>query len=126
VAIGEPGGEQRKIYGIVLEAQLAALEKLAPGVACKEIDAAARDVIKNAGYGEHFRHGTGHGVGLEIHEAPTLSRKSKDVLEPGMVVTVEPGIYLPGHCGVRIEDMILITETGYENLTKAGKDLIVL
>ena len=126
IAIGEPGEEQKKIYGIVLEAQLAALDMLGPGVACSEIDKCARDVIANAGYGEHFRHGTGHGVGLEIHEAPNLSRKSKDVLAPGMVVTVEPGIYLPGNCGVRIEDMALITETGYENLTRAGKTLVVI
>ena len=126
VAIGEPGEEQRKVYGIVLEAQLAALAKLAPGVPCGEIDEAARSIIKDAGYGDHFRHGTGHGVGLEIHEAPGLSRKSKDVLAPGMVVTVEPGIYLPGSCGVRIEDMALITENGYENLTRAEKTLIVL
>ena len=126
IAIGEPGEEQRKIYKIVLEAQLAALNALAPGVACKEIDARARRLIEAAGYGEHFRHGTGHGVGLEIHEAPSLSRKSKDVLAPGMVVTVEPGIYLPGKCGVRIEDMALITENGYENLTKADKALIVV
>ncbi|MDR2687176.1 MAG: aminopeptidase P family protein [Oscillospiraceae bacterium] len=126
VAIGEPGEEQRRIYEIVLEAQRAALEKLAPGVFCKEIDAAARGVVGAAGYGEHFRHGTGHGVGLEIHEAPSLSRKSRDVLAPGMVVTVEPGIYLPGKCGVRIEDMALITETGHENLTRAEKELIVV
>jgi len=126
VAIGEPGEEQKKIYEIVLEAQQAALARLAPGVPCKDIDAAARDVIEAAGYGDHFRHGTGHGVGLEIHEAPVLSGKSKDILAPGMVVTVEPGIYLPGKCGVRIEDMALITENGYENLTGTGKELLVL
>jgi len=126
VAIGELSEAWHKIYEIVLEAQLAALEKIGPGVPCKDIDEAARSVIEAAGYGEHFRHGTGHGVGLEIHEAPGLSRKSKDILEPGMVVTVEPGIYLPGNCGVRIEDMILITETGYENLTGAGKNLIFI
>ena len=126
IAIGKPDVESRKIYTIVLEAQLAALDKLAPGIPCKDIDAAARNVIEAAGYGEHFRHGTGHGVGLEIHEAPSVSSKSKDVLAPGMVVTVEPGIYLPGKCGVRIEDMALITETGYENLTRADKRLIVL
>ena len=126
VAIGKPGEEQQKIYSIVLGAQQAALDRLAPGVPCKDIDAAARDWIKAAGYGEHFRHGTGHGVGLEIHEAPTLSRKSKDILAPGMIVTVEPGIYLPGSCGVRIEDIALITETGYENLTNTDKKLIVI
>jgi len=126
VAVGEPGEDQKKVYEIVLEAQLAALAALAPGIACSKIDKRARDVIEAAGYGDDFRHGTGHGVGLEIHEAPTLSRKSKDVLAPGMIVTVEPGVYLPGKCGVRIEDMALITETGYENLTRAGKELFVL
>lgn len=113
--------EQRKIYGTVLAAQRAALDRIRPGVACKEVDAAARRVIEEAGYGEYFRHGAGHGVGLEIHEAPTLSSKSEDILAPGDIVTVEPGIYLPGKCGVRIEDMALVTEDGYENLTQAAK-----
>jgi Xaa-Pro aminopeptidase len=126
VALGEPGAKQREIYAVVLAAQRAALDMLGPGVPCKAIDDAARNVIKAAGYGEQFRHGTGHGVGLEIHEAPTLSAKSKDTLAPGMVVTVEPGIYLPGRFGVRIEDMALITETGVENLTNAGKELVGL
>ena len=132
VAVGAVEGEQRQIYDIVLQAQLAALAALGPGVPCRDVDAAARDIIKAAGCGEHFRHGTGHGVGLEIHEAPTLSSKSKDILAPGMVVTVEPGIYLPGgraeriRCGVRIEDMALITEDGYENLTNMDKKLLVL
>ena len=126
VAVGEPDSEQRHIYEVVLEAQLAALAALAPGALCSEIDKRARDVIEAAGYGDHFRHGTGHGVGLEIHEAPNLSRRSKDVLAPGMVITVEPGIYLPGRSGVRIEDMALITETGYENLTHVDKNLIVI
>lgn len=126
VAIGTPGAEQSKIYDTVLRAQQAALEILKPGVPCKDVDAAARGVIENAGYGEHFRHSTGHGVGLEIHEAPSLFGRSKAVLEPGMVVTIEPGIYVPGFCGVRIEDMALITESGYENLTTAPKELIML
>jgi len=124
IALGKPSEQQREIYELVLAAQLAALAAIKPGAACKAVDAAARDVIKAAGHGEHFRHGTGHGVGLEIHEEPRLAPTSKDVLKPGMVVTVEPGVYLPGACGVRIEDMVVITETGYENLTKTTKERI--
>ena len=126
VAIGPVDEERRRVYDTVLRAQRAALSALAPGVPCKDADAAARDIVKAAGYGGEFRHGTGHGVGLEIHEAPTLSAKSKDTLAPGMVVTVEPGIYLPERFGVRIEDMALITETGVENLTNTGKELVEL
>ncbi|MDR3313610.1 MAG: aminopeptidase P family protein [Oscillospiraceae bacterium] len=126
IALGEPGEEQRRVYETVLAAQLAALACVRPGLPCKEADAAARAVITEAGYGEHFRHGTGHGVGLEIHEAPNLSLKSGGALAPGDVVTVEPGVYLPGRCGVRIEDMVLIAEDGYENLTKAAKELLVV
>ena len=126
VALGEPDTQQREIYATVLAAQEAALAVLRPGLSCKEVDAAARDVIERAGYGEHFRHGTGHGVGLEIHEEPRLSKLSCDVLKPGMVITVEPGIYLPGVCGVRIEDMAVVTEEGYQNLTKTGKELVIL
>jgi len=123
VALGDCGGEAREIYQTVLRAQLAALDTVGPGVPCAQVDAAAREVIQAAGYDAQFRHGTGHGVGLEIHEGPRLAPKSKDILEPGMVVTVEPGIYLPGKCGVRIEDMVLVTEDGYENLTHASKEL---
>lgn len=126
VALGEPGARQREIYGVVLAAQKAALASLRPGLPCKAADAAARDVIKAAGFGDQFRHGTGHGVGLEVHESPSLSSKSGGVLRPGMVVTVEPGIYLPGECGVRIEDMAVITETGCENLAHTNKELLVL
>ncbi len=121
VALGEPGQEERTIYEVVLRAQEAALACIRPGLACEEADAAARRVIEAAGYGAYFRHGVGHGVGLEIHEAPSLAPKSKEILAPGDIVTVEPGIYLPGRCGVRIEDMVLITEDGYENLTLAEK-----
>ena len=124
VALGEPDANAREIYETVLAAQEAALAAIKPGVPCKEVDAAAREVIERTGYGEHFRHGTGHGVGLEIHEEPRLSKQSEDVLRPGMVVTVEPGIYLPGQCGVRIEDMAVITETGCENLTKTTKEFL--
>ncbi len=126
VAVGEVSSEQRKIYEIVLEAQKASLEILKKGVSCKDADAAARDIIKNAGYGEYFGHGTGHGVGIEIHELPNLSPRSNAVLEVGNVVTVEPGIYIPNKFGVRIEDMALITENGYENLTSTSKELIIL
>jgi len=111
-----------KLYRVVLTAQQAALEKMAPGIACTEVDAAARNVIEEAGYGKHFGHGLGHGIGLEIHEGPRLSPISDDVLKAGMVVTVEPGIYLPGWGGVRIEDDVLITRDGCEVLTSVPKE----
>lgn len=126
VAVGEVSVEQRKIYEIVLEAQKKALERLKAGVSGKDADAVARDVITAAGYGEYFGHGTGHGVGVEIHELPNLSGRSDNILQTGNVVTVEPGIYIPGKFGVRIEDMAVITENGYENLTATPKDLIIL
>lgn len=108
----------RKVYQIVLDAQLAGIAKVKPGVRAAEVDKASRSYIARHGYGEQFGHGTGHGVGLEIHEAPTVSGRSNDILEPGMVVTVEPGIYLPNRFGVRIEDMVLVTEKGHEVLTR--------
>lgn len=126
VAVGEVSAEQRKIYEIVLSAQKASLGILKEGLSCKEADKAARDIITNAGYGDYFGHGTGHGVGIEIHEAPNLSPRSDAVLQAGNVVTVEPGIYIPDKFGVRIEDMALITEDGYENLTNTPKELIIL
>ncbi len=121
--IGDPEPEIIKIYDIVLQAQLKALCALKPGVTGKEIDRIAREHIEQNGYGKYFGHGLGHGVGLNIHEAPRLSEKSTDVLESGMVVTVEPGIYLPKIGGVRIEDMVVITEDGIENLTSSPKYL---
>ena len=124
IAIGEVSSKQAEIYETVLKAQLASLEVLKAGVSCKDADAAARDIIVSAGYGEFFGHGTGHGVGIEIHEQPRLSPKSTQTLIAGDVVTVEPGIYLPGEFGVRIEDMAFITENGFENLTKSPKSLI--
>ncbi len=126
VAVGEVSPEQRKIYEIVLSAQKASLESLKKGLSCKDADAAARDIITGAGYGDYFGHGTGHGVGIEIHELPNLAPRSDAVLEIGNVVTVEPGIYIPNKFGVRIEDMALITENGYENLTNTPKELIIL
>ncbi len=106
-----------EIYRIVLAAQHAALALIGPGVKGSDVDAAAREVIERAGHGKHFGHGTGHGVGLEVHEMPVLSQRSGDILQPGMVVTIEPGIYLEKFGGVRIEDMVLVTETGREILS---------
>ncbi|TWT97823.1 putative peptidase [Botrimarina colliarenosi] len=118
-----PSKKMAKIYGIVLEAQLAAIEAIRPGAKGEVVDAAARDVITKAGYGKEFGHGLGHGVGLEIHEGPRMGRNTEAELVPGMVVTVEPGIYLPGWGGVRIEDDVLVTKTGYELLSDVPKSL---
>ena len=126
LAVGEISSKQAEVYETVLTAQKKSLESLCAGVSCKDADAAARDVIRNAGYGAFFGHGTGHGVGIEIHEEPRVSPKSESILSAGDVVTVEPGIYLPSEFGVRIEDMAFITENGYENLTKSPKNLIIL
>lgn len=127
VAVGHCSGEQKDVYQTVLAAQLAALSVLKAGLPCAEGDAAARGVIERAGYGEYFGHGTGHGVGLEIHEAPRLSPSAADeVLCEGSVVTVEPGIYFPGRFGVRIEDMVCITKDGCDNMTRSPKELILI
>jgi len=126
VILGQPSEEQLNIYNTVLAAQKAALDSLKPGITGFAADKAARDIISEAGYGECFGHGTGHGVGIEIHEMQSLSPRSADTLSAGNVVTVEPGIYLPGKFGVRIEDMAVITKTGYKNLTECEKELTVL
>jgi len=128
IALGYVSEKMDKVYHTVLEAQLASMEKMAPGVSCFDADKAARDVITEAGYGEFFGHGTGHGVGVEIHEQPRVSPHAKkdELLAPGHLVTAEPGIYLPGLFGVRIEDMVLITETGSRGLTHSPKELIIL
>ena len=110
---------KQKIYDIVLKAQELGIRRAKPGIPASEVDRACRDYIHKKGYGKYFGHGTGHGVGLEVHEAPTVSSRSSEVLKPGMVITVEPGIYLPGRFGVRIEDMVLITSRGHEVLTGA-------
>lgn len=115
-----------EIYSITYEAQHRALEAVRPGAVGKEVDAIARGIISDGGYGQYFGHGLGHGVGVEIHEAPRLNIVSETVLEPGMVVTVEPGIYLPGKGGVRIEDLVVVTEDGCDVLTKSPKELRVL
>jgi Xaa-Pro aminopeptidase len=112
-----------EIHGIVLRAQQAAIAAVRPGRKCSEIDAAARAVITEAGYGERFGHGLGHGIGLQIHEAPAVRPGSETVLEPGMVFTIEPGIYLPGWGGVRIEDDVLVTSEGCEVLTSVPREL---
>ncbi|ALS74173.1 Xaa-Pro dipeptidase [Planococcus rifietoensis] len=126
VAVGEPSDKLKEIYQVVLDSQVLALENIKPGMTGIEADAIARDYIKSKGYGEAFGHSTGHGIGLEVHEGPGLSFRSETVLEPGMAVTVEPGIYLPGIGGVRIEDDILIIETGNERLTHSSKELRIL
>jgi len=109
---GEPAAELRNIHRVVLEARSAALEAVRPGAAAADVDKAARRVIEDAGYGEHFGHALGHGVGLEVHETPILSTLSRDVLISGMFFSVEPGIYLPGKGGVRIEDVVHLSPDG--------------
>ena len=113
----------RNIYGVVLRAQLAAIKAIRPGISCEAVDRVARNIIGKAGYGKRFGHGLGHGTGLEIHEAPRLTQGQSTKLAPGMIVTVEPGIYIPGWGGVRIEDDILVTRTGHEVLTAVPKEL---
>ncbi len=115
-----------EIYAIVREAQEAALAAIRSGIPAREVDRCAREVISKAGYGQFFGHGLGHGVGIEIHEAPTLNPHSNDILETGMVITVEPGIYIPGLGGVRIEDLVVVEENGHRNLTSWPKDWQVL
>jgi Xaa-Pro aminopeptidase len=125
-AVGEVSERLRELHALCLEAQLAGLEAVGPGVRGADADAAARRVIEEAGLGDAFGHGLGHGVGVQIQEAPVLRPESEDVLEAGNVVTVEPGIYLPGEGGVRIEDLVLVTAEGAERLTSFRKELITV
>ncbi len=126
VSIGKPLSSMQKIYDVVLKAQQTALDKIRPGMTGKEIDALARDVIQKEGYGEFFGHSLGHSVGLKIHEKPGFSTKEKTVIQPGMVVSVEPGIYVENVGGVRIEDLVAVTESGIDNLAKSVKELIAI
>ncbi len=125
-ATGDPGEQGREVYEVTLKAQLASLEAVTAGAKGEDVDAVARKIIDEAGYGENFGHGLGHGVGLEVHEMPRLSPKADDVLAANEVVTVEPGIYLPGKLGVRIEDFVVVTEDGYRNLSSLPKELTIV
>lgn len=126
VSLGPPAGWQRELYDLVADAQRAGRHALAPGAGAREVDAAARSVVERAGHGEHFRHGLGHGVGLEIHEEPFLGPSRTGKLEDRVPITVEPGVYLPGRGGVRIEDTLVTREGGPELFTKTTKELLVL
>jgi Xaa-Pro aminopeptidase len=122
IAFGRPGDEAKRIHRIVYDAQRAGVDAVHPGIGCSAVDDAARDPVVRSGY--DFGHGTGHGVGLEVHEAPSVRKESDEVLEAGMVITVEPGIYLPGVGGVRIEDTLVVTSDGCSPLTRAPHELI--
>ena len=126
VAVGNATDEMKNVYSIVLKAQIAALDTIKSGVKSSDVDMAARNIIDQSGYGKYFGHATGHGVGLEIHESPSVSSKSKTVLKNGMVITDEPGIYLPGKFGVRIEDMLFVTDDGCKNFVTLPKELIIV
>ncbi len=126
IAVGEPSEAHRHVYSTVLEAHLAAFAAIKPGVSGKDVHAIAQDLIDNAGFKGAFGHGLGHGVGIEVHELPVLSRLADNLLAPGHVVTDEPGIYLPGDCGVRIEDTGVVTEDGFASFARSPKELLVL
>jgi Xaa-Pro aminopeptidase len=125
-ATGEVSDDAREVYELVLRAQMAALEAIRASVAGKEADAVPREMIAEAGHGDHFGHGTGHGVGLEVHEGPRLGTTSEDHLAENNVVTVEPGVYMPGRFGVRIEDLVVVTADGHRNLSGLPKELQVV
>jgi len=124
VGIGRVSDEQRRLYAAVLEANEAGLASVRSGIPCVEVDLAAREVLERHGLGDAFTHGVGHGVGLDIHEMPTLGRRSVESLREGAVVTVEPGVYVEGLAGVRIEDLVVVEQSGYRRLTNAPKELI--
>lgn len=126
LAVGSINYEQKKVYDKVLEAQLSAISKVKSGARCSDLDMVARKIIDNSEFKGTFGHSLGHGVGLDIHEMPYVSKNSKDILEEGMVITIEPGIYLEYKFGVRIEDMLLVKDNGYYNFTTITKDLIIL
>jgi Xaa-Pro aminopeptidase len=126
VCVGKPGNVERSAYDAVLEAQEAAVAAVRPGVTCGEVDEAARSILRKAGLAKYFTHSTGHGVGLEIHESPRIAAGQTLELKPGMVITIEPGVYMPGRFGIRIEDMVAVTEKGGKVLTPVTKALIEL
>lgn len=126
IVIGKASEKQKEIYQLVLKANLVAESFLRAGMVCREVDKIARDIITDGGYGECFGHGLGHSVGLEIHESPACNTRDTTVLQPNMIMTIEPGIYVPGFGGVRIEDMVVITPDGFENLAHSTKELIEL
>jgi Xaa-Pro aminopeptidase len=126
VHVGEPSEEERQVFEVVRRAQQAAFEAVRPGIACQEIDRVARKVITNAGYGEYFIHRTGHGIGLTTHEPPYMVEGETRALEPGMCFSIEPGIYLPGRFGVRIEDIVTVTEDGGRRLNNTSHDLHIV
>lgn len=126
VVCGHPSSEQQKIYQIVKEAHDKAIEKIRPGIPICEVDGAARDHIRNQGYGEYFGHGTGHGIGLAVHEDPVVNSENKGLVQEGMVFTIEPGIYIPDGGGVRIEDMVFVTSHGAEVLTYLPRELKII
>ncbi|MET1101486.1 MAG: Xaa-Pro peptidase family protein [Pyrodictiaceae archaeon] len=123
IVLGEPREEHRRIYEAVLEAQEKAIEAVAPGARASDVDKAARSLLEEKGYAEYFIHRTGHGLGLEVHEEPYIAPGNNRVLEPGMLFTIEPGVYLPGRFGVRLEDDIVVTSSGREDLTRLCKDI---
>jgi Xaa-Pro aminopeptidase len=125
-SVGEPSAEARRVYELVHEAQLAGLHAVRAGAGGREVDGVARGVIEAGGHGPHFGHGLGHGVGIDVHEAPRLSKRSSDELASGHVVTVEPGVYLPGRFGVRIEDLVVVEDDGCRILTSLSKELTVV
>lgn len=126
VHVGRPTAEARRVYEAVREAQQAAVEAVRPGARVGEVDRASRKLLRKQGLGRYFSHSTGHGVGLEIHEAPRVAAGQKEILRPGMVITIEPGVYIPGKGGVRIENMVVVTERGCEVLTPTTKELITI
>lgn len=125
-SVGEPPDEYKKIFAIVREAQARAVDSVKPGIPISEVDKAARETIERNGFGNYFIHRTGHGIGLEVHEPPSVWGENSLLLKPGMVFTIEPGIYLPGKFGIRIEDTIAVTDLGADRLTSSDRDLVVI
>ncbi|MDD3031825.1 MAG: M24 family metallopeptidase, partial [Atribacterota bacterium] len=123
--LGEPNSEQKKIFEIIKNVQIATLQQVRAGKSCYELDDFARKNISKSGYGDYFLHSLGHGIGLDVHELPRLSQNDQNILQPGMVVTIEPGIYVPGIGGVRIEDTVIVTENGCQVITLLPKELFV-